>query len=40
MTFYDLEHTVIEAAERQAGDVSVRLSGGHGYEILGDGNIL
>lgn len=40
VTFYDLDDTVIQSLELAAGDVSVSLAGGHGYEILEDSRIL
>ena len=40
VTFYDLDDTVIESVELAAGDVSVSLAGGHGYEILEDSRVL
>jgi len=40
VTYYDLDDSVIESVELRAGDVSVTLAGGHGYEILEDSKIL
>ena len=39
-TFYDTDDSVLESVELSAGDVSVSLAGGHGYEILEDSKIL
>jgi mannose-6-phosphate isomerase-like protein (cupin superfamily) len=40
VTFYDLDDVVLETIDLEAGDVSVTLAGGHGYEILEDSKIL
>ncbi len=39
-TFYDTDDSVLESVELSAGDVSVSLAGGHGYEILEESRIL
>lgn len=39
-TFYDTDDSILESVELSAGDVSVSLAGGHGYEILEDSKIL
>jgi mannose-6-phosphate isomerase-like protein (cupin superfamily) len=39
-TFYDTDDSVLESVELSAGDVSVSLAGGHGYEILEDSKVL
>jgi hypothetical protein len=39
-TFYDTDDSVLESVELSAGDVSVTLAGGHGYEILEESRIL
>lgn len=40
VTFYDLDDVILEKIDLEAGDVSVTLAGGHGYEILEDSKIL
>lgn len=40
VTYYDLDDSVLERVELGEGDLSVSLSGGHGYEILEDSQIL
>jgi mannose-6-phosphate isomerase-like protein (cupin superfamily) len=39
-TFYDTDDSVLESVELSAGDASVTLAGGHGYEILEESRIL
>ena len=39
-TFFDTDDTPLASVILSAGDVSVSLSGGHGYEILEDAKVL
>lgn len=40
VTYFDLDDSILEKHVLEAGDVSVTLAGGHGYEILEDSQIL
>ena len=40
VTYFDLDDSILESVFLEAGDVSVTLAGGHGYEIVEDSRIL
>ena len=40
VTYFDLDDSILESVFLEAGDVSVTLAGGHGYEIVEDSSIL